>query len=238
MSDDISRTGVALVAGGAQGIGLEIARRLAASGSNVALLDAPATPPTTVGYRLASKDDLDAAVTELSELGVQAVGVNPDVRSRDEVDGAVRVVEDALGPVRALVVASGLYVRKDAADLTDDDWDEVIDTNLHGFFNLARRVLPGMTSRGDGRIVALVGDEGRRGMAGQSHLAAASWAVIGLAKSIALESAAAGVAVNVVCAGPSENVVTRSDGVRVAVRRRPGRRARPEAPERQGVGHR
>ena len=204
-------TGLTLVAGGASGIGLDIARRLAESGSDIAILDAASTPPQTIGYPLASADDLAAAVAELSDLGVQVAGASPDIRLREQVDAAVRGIEDSLGPVRRLVVASGVFVRKQAIELTDDDWNEVVDTNLHGFFNLARRVLPGMTSRGDGRVVALVGDEGRRGMGGQSHLAAASWAVIGLAKSIALEVAASGVAVNVVCAGPSEGPITASD---------------------------
>lgn len=202
--------GLTLVAGGATGLGADIARRIAELGGDIAVLDASPTPPATVGYPLATAADLERITAELATLGARTIGVRADVRSRTQVDDAVRAVEDALGPVRRLVVASGLFVRKAAVDLTDADWDEVVDTNLHGLYHLSRRILPGMTSRGEGRVVAIVGDEGRRGVAGQSHLAAASWAVIGLAKSIALEVAAAGVAVNVVCAGPTPTPATES----------------------------
>jgi NAD(P)-dependent dehydrogenase (short-subunit alcohol dehydrogenase family) len=94
--------------------------------------------------------------------------------------------------------------------MSDDEWDEVVDTNLHGVYNVARETLPRLTGRGRGRMLVLVGDEARRGVAGVSHVAAAGWSVIGLAKSIALESARSGVAVNVICSGPVDGVPSAS----------------------------
>lgn len=192
---------VALVTGGARGLGFAVARRLAELGAAVALIDAPPSRPLTLGYELSGPDDLAAAVERLRDTGARVLGMPADVRSRPAVAAAVGTVERELGPISIVVTAASVFGHVEAGRMTDDEWDEVVDTNLHGVFNVTRETLPLLTERGRGRVLVLVGDEARRGVAGVSHVAAAGWSVIGLAKSIALESARSGVAVNVVTSG-------------------------------------
>jgi NAD(P)-dependent dehydrogenase (short-subunit alcohol dehydrogenase family) len=192
---------VALVTGGARGLGFAVARRLAELGAKVALVDAPRSRPFTLGYEVSGPDELAAAVERLTSTGARAIGVSADVRSRPDVAAAVETIERDLGPISLVVTAASVFGHVEAGRMSDDEWDEVVDTNLHGVYNVTRETLPRLTERGRGRVLALVGDEARRGVAGVSHVAAAGWSVIGLAKSIALESARAGVAVNVICSG-------------------------------------
>jgi NAD(P)-dependent dehydrogenase (short-subunit alcohol dehydrogenase family) len=201
---------VALVTGGARGLGFAVARRLADLGAKVALVDAPRSRPFTLGYEVSGPDELDAAVEHLRSTGAHAIGVPADVRSRPDVAAAVETIERELGPISLVVTAASVFGHVEAGRMSDDEWDEVVDTNLHGVYNVARETLPGLTERGRGRMLVLVGDEARRGVAGVSHVAAAGWSAIGLAKSIALESARSGVAVNVICSGAIDGVPSAS----------------------------
>lgn len=201
---------VALITGGARGLGLAVADRLATLGAAVGLVDAPRARPSTIAYELCGPADLEGAVALLRREGARATGVAADVRSRSEIAAAVDEVERELGPITLVVSAAAVFGHVEAGRMTDDEWDEIIDTNLHGVYNLTREALPRLANRGRGRVLVLLGDEARRGVAGVSHVAAAGWSAIGLAKSIALESAQSGVAVNVICCGAIEGVVSAS----------------------------
>jgi NAD(P)-dependent dehydrogenase (short-subunit alcohol dehydrogenase family) len=191
-------TGAALVAGGARSVGRSVALRLAGAGSNVAVLDGPG-PYTSLGYQPAGADDARAVAGEIEALGRAATAVAADVRDANAVREAVRQAESTVGPITDLVVASGVVSATSLAQMTRAEWDEVVHTNLTGAFNLIQAVVPAMVERGGGHVVVITGEEGRRGFAGLSHVAAASWGLIGLAKTVALETATSGVTVNVVC---------------------------------------
>lgn len=201
---------VALITGGARGLGLAVAQRLAGLGVAVGLVDAPRTPPATISYGVSGPADLDATVALLRGAGARATGVATDVRSRSEVATAVTTIESELGPISLVVSAASVFGHVEAGQMVDDEWDDVVDTNLHGVYNTVRETLPLLTARGRGHILVLVGDEARRGVAGISHVAAAGWSAIGLAKSVAVECAPSGVAVNVICCGAIEGEVSAS----------------------------
>jgi NAD(P)-dependent dehydrogenase (short-subunit alcohol dehydrogenase family) len=170
----------ALVTGGASGIGLEVSRRLAAEGAAVALLDLP-------GERLQSA---------VSELGAFAAAA--DVRSPEEVRGAVDAATEALGGIDTLVVCAGVIHVKALADITEADWDLTLDVNLKGAFLCAQAAAPALVASGRGRLVMISSDAGRRGVPLMLAYTASKFGMIGLAEALAGELAPA-VTVNCVC---------------------------------------
>jgi NAD(P)-dependent dehydrogenase (short-subunit alcohol dehydrogenase family) len=174
----------AVVTGGASGIGLAIARRLAADGYNVAALDRnpAADGPDGVG-------------------GFGGFGVVADVTDRSAVDAALAAVRERFGPVTILVNAAGVDGFKRFTDLTFEAWSRVIDVNLNGVFHCTQAVLPGMIEAGWGRIVNISSSSAQSGQQFMTHYVAAKSAVNGLTKALALEFGPYGITVNAVPPG-------------------------------------
>jgi NAD(P)-dependent dehydrogenase (short-subunit alcohol dehydrogenase family) len=189
---------IALVAGGARGVGAACALALAQGGADVALLDAPAGMATP-GYPLADEAALEESATAIRATGRDCLPLACDVRDREAVRGALERTRAELGPIDLVVLAAGIRTPVAVAAMSDEQWDEAVDTTLNGTFNVLRELVPTMIEADGGRIVVVLGDEARRGAPLLSHQAAAAWGAIGLAKSIAVETADAGIAVNVVC---------------------------------------
>jgi 2-hydroxycyclohexanecarboxyl-CoA dehydrogenase len=165
----------AVVTGGGSGIGHAVAARLRADGFNVATLD------------LKPGDD--------------RFGYAADVTDRGQVDAALEEIRTALGPVTVLVNAAGLERFKRFTDLTFEDWQRVIDVNLHGVFHCIQAVLPDMVEAGWGRIVNISSSSTHSAQPYMSSYVAAKSAVNGLTKSLALEYGPAGITVNAVPPG-------------------------------------
>jgi NAD(P)-dependent dehydrogenase (short-subunit alcohol dehydrogenase family) len=199
---------VALVTGGARGVGAACAVELAARGADVALLDLPsANDLTTPSYPLASDADLEASAVAVREHGRRCLALRADVRDHAAVGAAVARVGTELGPIRLLVHAAGIRTVAPVATLSDAQWAETVDVNLNGTYHVLRQVVPTMLAGDGGRVVVVSGDEGRRGAPRLSHQAAAAWGTIGLAKSVAVETADAGIAVNVVTTTPLDTTM-------------------------------
>ena len=181
-----------LVTGASRGIGRSIAERFAEEGAHVALV-------------ARSRGALEEAATELSRLGVASVAIPADVTVPDQAHGAVRRAEEELGPLDILVNNAGVFLRKPFLELTPQEWDESIATNLTGAANFCRAVLPGMMNRRRGRIVNVASVHGMRGDANLSAHSAAKFGLIGLTQSLAREFRAHNIAVNAVCPGAVEN---------------------------------
>jgi 2-hydroxycyclohexanecarboxyl-CoA dehydrogenase len=174
----------AVVTGGGSGIGAAVAQRLRADGLDVATIDLK--PP-----------DSGRAFTA-------------DVTDRAQVDAALSDIRGQLGPVTVLVNAAGLDGFKRFTNLTFEDWQKVINVNLHGVFHMIQAVLPDMLEEGWGRIVNISSSSTHSGTAYMSHYVAAKSAVNGLTKSLALEYGPSGITVNAVPPGFIDTPMLRS----------------------------
>ena len=189
MSDAKALAGrVAIVTGASRGIGLEIARVLADDGASV-----------VVSGRDAGR--LDAAGKELEALGASSLAVAADVSRREDVDRLVEATRERFGRIDVLVNNAGITRDQLLIRMKDDDWDQVLDTNLRGVFLMTRAVGKVMMRQKSGRIVNIGSAAGSMGNAGQVNYSAAKAGVIGLTKAAARELAHWNVLVNAVAPG-------------------------------------
>jgi NAD(P)-dependent dehydrogenase (short-subunit alcohol dehydrogenase family) len=170
---------VAVVTGGAQGIGFAIARRLIASGASVSLWDM-------------NSDLLEAAKTE---LGVAASSIVVDITNYD----AVAAAAEAVGRIDILVHSAGIAGKNAPLDEYElDEWRRVIEVDLNGAFHVNRAVLPGMKARNYGRIVNIASIAGKEGNPNAAAYAAAKAGVIGMTKAVGKECAKYDIAINAI----------------------------------------
>jgi 3-oxoacyl-[acyl-carrier protein] reductase len=173
----------ALVTGAARGIGLAIATRLAADGARVALLD----------------QDADAVETAARGIGRGALALAGDVTRAKDVDGAVARVESAWGRLDVLVNNAGITGRSFPIwELSDEDWQRVIDVDLTSVFLCCRAAVKVMLRQGGGRIINIASIAGKEGNPTLVPYSTAKAGVIGLTKALAKEVATRGIFVNAV----------------------------------------
>ena len=166
-----------LVTGGNRGIGLAIARRLAADGDSVTVTSRSGDPVA----------------------GLEVVRC--DVRDAVSVDEAFAVVEKTTGPVEVLVANAGVTRDQLLALMSEDDFAAVVDTNLAGAYRVARRAVRGMMKMRRGRLIFISSVVGLYGSAGQANYAASKAGLVGLARSLARELGSRGITANVVAPG-------------------------------------
>jgi 3-oxoacyl-[acyl-carrier protein] reductase len=197
MTGDPTGRGCALVTGASRGIGAACARRLAASG-------------WAVGVNFRSNEALAGnVVAAIEREGGRALALGGDVSRQSDVDEMFGCLEEAYGPVLVLVNNAGVTDDALAAQLTDDEWDRVIDTNLSGAFKASRRALRPMMRARFGRIVNVASLSAIRAIPGQVNYAASKAGLIGLTMTIAVEVARRGITVNAVAPGLIETDMTR-----------------------------
>jgi 3-oxoacyl-[acyl-carrier protein] reductase len=186
---------VALVTGGARGIGKAIALRLAADGAKIGIVD--------------WADTGQDAAREIEQVsGRQATFFKADISSEADTKAAVAAVESALGPVDILINNAGITRDGLALTMSESDWDAVLAVNLKGAFLMSKTVLRGMIKRRHGSIVNISSVVGRRGNAGQINYSSAKAGLLGLTKSLAKEVASRNVRVNAVAPGYIETDMT------------------------------
>jgi 3-oxoacyl-[acyl-carrier protein] reductase len=179
---------VAIVTGGTRGIGLAIARLLAEDGASV-----------VVSGRDAAR--LDAAVKELEAQGAAALGIAADAAKREDVDRLVEATRERFGRIDVLVNNAGITRDQLLVRMKDEDWDQVLDTNLRGVFLMVRAVGKVMMRQKSGRIINIASTAGAMGNPGQVNYSAAKAGVIGLTKAAARELAHWKILVNAVAPG-------------------------------------
>lgn len=182
---------VALVTGGARGIGRAIVEALARDGASVAAAD-------LLG------EEAEQTAAAVRDRGGTATAAMMDVTSSASVNEAVEHVSATLGPVDILVNCAGWDVLLPFVDTDEEFWDKIIDINYKGVLRTTRAVLPGMLERGYGRIVNIGSDAGRVGSSSEAVYAGCKGATIAFTKTIAREGARRGVTANTVCPGPTD----------------------------------
>jgi 3-oxoacyl-[acyl-carrier protein] reductase len=185
----------AVVTGGTRGIGLAIARALAEDGASV-----------VVSGRDAAR--LESVVSELEGLGAAAVGVAADQSKREDCDRLVDAAKERFGRIDVLVNNAGITRDQLLVRMKDDEWDQVMDTNLRGVFLMTRAVAKSMMRQKSGRIVNITSTAGAMGNPGQVNYSAAKAGVIGFTKAAARELAHWNILVNAVAPGLIETDMT------------------------------
>jgi 3-oxoacyl-[acyl-carrier protein] reductase len=177
---------VALITGGSRGIGRSIALALAGAGAHVA-----------VNYRT-QQSAAEEVCAAIHELGARAIAVQADVSVFAEVDRLVSAVERDLGALDILVNNAGISQIKPFGELTEADWDQILDVNLKSAFLVTQRVLPGMRKRRWGRIINLSSVAAQTGGVIGPHYAASKAGLIGLTHSYAALLAKEGITANAI----------------------------------------
>ncbi len=157
------------------------------------------------GYRVGvcarTGPTVEALVAELRAQGIEAAGAAADVADAEQVRRAVAEVVEQLGEVGVLVNNAGVLIARPFEELTLEDWDATMATNLRGLYLVTREVLPGMRQRREGTIVNVASLAGRNGFVGGTAYSASKHAVLGFARSLMLEVRKDGVRVVTVCPG-------------------------------------
>ena len=188
---------VAIITGGARGQGRAHALKLSGEGATIVVCDI-AEQIDNVPYAMASPDDLEETVAQVEAAGGTCVAERVDVRSREAVDAMVARTIEKFGKIDILVNAAAIVHWTPFEGLTEQDWHDVIDVNLHGSVNTLHAVLPHMVEKNYGRIVCTGSTLGRGGGRNLASYSASKWALHGLVKCIAMEYSANGVTCNMV----------------------------------------
>ena len=194
MSDRELQGQVALVTGAAHGQGRATALTLARAGAHVAALDV-AKPLPYPSYGMGTSDELRSLESEVRTLGVEAATFAADVRDDAAVATAVAETAKRFGRIDVLFNNAGICAYGLAHELTEEQWDAMLDINLKGAWIVARHVIQHMIRQQSGVIINNSSVAGLRGMNRLSHYAASKWGLIGLTKSWAIELAPHGVRV-------------------------------------------
>jgi NAD(P)-dependent dehydrogenase (short-subunit alcohol dehydrogenase family) len=191
---------VAIVTGGARGNGFAAAKCMAEEGADIVIADI-CENMETIPYEMSTEASMAEAVAEIKKLGRKAIGIKCDVRKAADVEAMVDKVIESFGKVDILVNNAGNSSMVAVAEMDEETWDEVIDTHLKGTFLCCRYVLPHMIDKHSGNIVNISSVGGQRGFGMGGHYCAAKHGIIGLNKSIAMETADHNIRCNVVCPG-------------------------------------
>lgn len=184
---------VAAVTGAGGGMGRAVALALAEAGARVAVMDLDGESANRVSE-------------EIRAAGRPALAISVEVTSRPSVHSAFDQIEATWGSPQILVTCAGIIGTARLLELSEEEWDRVLAVNLKGTFLCVQRAVAGMSRLGDGRIVTIASDTGKRGggRIATSHYAASKAGVIAFTRSVARELAGGTIRINCICPGPTD----------------------------------
>ena len=186
---------VALVTGGAQGIGKAIALILARNGAVVVVSDI-------------NLEKAEETAKEIQSMGQRSLAIKSNVADLKDVESMVGTIVEKLGRIDILVNNAGITRDRLILRMTEEDWDAVLDVNLKGTFNCTKAAIRYMSKQKSGKIVSIASVTGEMGNPGQANYGASKAGVIGFTKTIAREFAARGINVNAIAPGFIQTAMT------------------------------
>jgi SDR family mycofactocin-dependent oxidoreductase len=188
---------VVLITGGARGQGRAHALAFAREGAHISLCDLCA-PLVTIPYPLATTDDLAETAAQVEALGRRALALRADVRRRADMERVRDATLAAFGRIDILVANAGAYSFGPSWELSEEQWDETVDTCLKGAWLACRAVIPPLIARRQGKIICIASTAAQKGLANLAHYTAAKHGVLGLVRALAIELAPYNINVNAV----------------------------------------
>jgi 3-oxoacyl-[acyl-carrier protein] reductase len=187
---------IAIVTGAGQGIGRAIARGFAREGAKITIADM-------------NEKCADAVKNEIEAEGGIALVVRTDVSDENSVKTMVEKSLEEFQRLDILVNNAGIFPTSSVEEMSEEDWDRVIDTNLMGTFLCTRAVVAEFLKQGTGRIISITSGRAFQGAKNGAHYAASKAGIIGFSKSLALEIAQQGITANVICPGITDTAQPR-----------------------------
>ena len=208
---------IAYVTGGSRGIGRACALAFAEAGADVAIADL---------------EDAGEVLRAIAAHGQRGFAMAADMGDVSQINAFAAAAEAALGPCDILLNNAGLNLRSPFGQISEAEYDRVVDVHLKGMFFMAQAVFPGMVARGSGRIINMASQLALKGSAGIVTYCAAKAGIIGFTRALAHEAGPFGVLVNAIAPGPVETDLTRQRGpewkARIAASLPLGRLGHPE----------
>ena len=195
---------VAIITGGASGIGLASAKRLAEAGATIALCDI-------------NESKGKEAIKEIQELETEVRFYVCDVTSDSDCRDAVDRIFGDFGRIDILFNNAGIIWRKSVTELTEDEWDAVLDVNLKAVFLFSRYVIPLMEKSGSGSIINTGSGWGLKGGANAAAYCAAKGGVVNLTRAMAIDHGKEGIRVNCICPGDTDTELLHEEAVQLGI---------------------
>jgi len=187
---------VAIVTGSRRGIGKAIALTLAKAGANVVVSDI-------------NLDDCNKVVEEIKAINGNALAVKADVSNPEDVSKMINLTTEKFGKVDILINNAGIYMQKSLKEITEKDFDRILDINLKGVFLCSKAAVPEMIKQGKGKIINIASIAGQVGFANSSAYCASKGGIINMTRELALELGQYKINVNAIGPGVIETLMTK-----------------------------